>query len=368
MDKKIKLLSQKEITDLAKRVALFDKRNNAGGITTFSDQKVSYDAMHDVLREQFKLLAGDNMYTYEKNKLTIFQIITETIDAVLPKTVLPTIGRFAEVKTFKQGEKPEFKIKVGRGRGKGFISKAAQASNYNVFRLDTKTVEVPTVAYGGACQIQIEQFLDGTADFSELLQIVMNEMENSVYRESRYAMEALSARMQVDNVNRVVAAGFNIDALSKLLQSVKSYGAGAQILASERFAANILTSGTSLQQYISDADKNDIRNQGYLGKILGADIILLPNAFEDETNKKMTFQDRYAYVLPTGPVNGATEQVVKVALEGQTLMRDFDNHGDWSKEMQVYKKMGVAIVTSTPHIGVYEDASIPYIERNRFGS
>lgn len=361
-----KLLSVKEIVDLAKKVALFNRNANNGMLTIFNDQKVSYESMHEVLRQQFKLLAGEDYYTFEKNKLTIFQIITETIDAVLPKTVLPTIGRFAEVKTFKQGEKPEFKMRVGQGRAKGFITKAALAGSYNVFRLDTTTIEIPTVAYGGACQISIEQFLDGTADFSELLQIVMDELENSVYRESRYAMEALAARMPL-SATRAVSAGFDPQGMAGLIQSIKSYGSGAQILATERFAATIRAQAGNGLEYVAEADRNDVRNQGYLGRFLGCDVILLPNAFQDERNSRMTFQDRYAYVLPSGPVNGATEKVVKVALEGQTIIQDFNNR-DLSKEMQVYKKMGVAIVTNTPHLGVYEDTSIPFIERERLAN
>lgn len=357
----MKRLKKKDIVDLG--VKVYSYGNDRENLKTFYNTSLSYDAMHETLREQFRMIVGDgSFYQFEREKLLLFEIMTEIIDEVIPKNVIPSIGRFAEVKTVAQGVKPEFKSKIGRRRAKGFITKAGMAGNYDVFRLDTNTIEIPTVVYGGACQVSIEQFLDGTADFSELLKIVMDEIENSIYREVRYAIESFAIKMPVQTNNKHVVAGWDGEAMASLLKTIRSYGNGAQILCTETLAQKIRTEA----DYISDRDKDDIRDRGYLGRFLGADVILLPNAYEDNSNRRMTFQDRYAYVLPTGGVSGATEKIIKVALEGKTMIKDFDNKGDWSKEVQVYKKMGIGMVTDTPYIGIYEDTNIPYVERPRF--
>lgn len=349
-------MTDRELIDLGTKIYLYS--TDRANIRNFYGVPLTYDAMHETFKREIEKIVGkDDPYKYEQNKTHLFQLLTAIIDEVLPKNVLPEISRFAEVRNYRQGSKPIFKKKLGRTRAKGFITKAALAGNYDVFRLDNETIEVPTIAYGGACQVSIEQFLDGTVDFSELLKIVLDELQNAIYKEVRTAIETFAIKMPVQTANKHVVAGWDGAAMAELLKMCRSYGKNAQILCTETLAQKIRTE----EGYIGDADKNDIRNKGYLGRYLGADVILLPNAYEDNTNVRPVFQDRYAFVLPVG--SGApSDKIVKVALEGRTMMKDLDNR-DWSKEIQVYKKMGIAMVNDTPFVGIYEDTNIPFIER-----
>ena len=51
-----------------------------------------------------------------------------------------------------------------------------------------------------------------------------------------------------------------------------------------------------------------------------------------------------------------TEKPVKIAMEGQTAVREVENQ-DWSREIQVYKKMGVGAVI-TNNVCVYINNSL----------
>ena len=51
-----------------------------------------------------------------------------------------------------------------------------------------------------------------------------------------------------------------------------------------------------------------------------------------------------------------TEKPVKIAMEGQTAVREVENR-DWSREIQVYKKMGVGAVI-TNNVCVYINNSL----------
>lgn len=351
-----RLMSDKEIIDLGTKLFLYSENRN--DTKNFYQVPISYEAMHETLRTQFELIVGkDDPYKFDENKNHLYKLMGQIVDEVLPKNVLPGIGKFAEVRNFPQGTKPVFKKMVGRNRAKSFITKAALAGNYDVFRLDNTTIEVPTIAYGGACQISIEQFLDGTVDFSELLKIILDELSNAVYKEVRNAVETFAIKMPVQTANKHVVAGWDGAAMAELLKMARSYGQNAQILCTETLAQKIRT----VDGYVADADKNDIRDRGYLGKYLGAPVVLLPNAYEDTTNTRPQFQDRYAYILPMGS-NSPSDRIVKVALEGRTMMQDIANR-DWSKEIQVYKKMGIAMVNDAPFVGIYEDTNIPFIER-----
>lgn len=106
-----------------------------------------------------------------------------------------------------------------------------------------------------------------------------------------------------------------------------------------------------LEGWISDNMKDQKWNNGYLANYKGHRVIVLPQSYEDETNAKKVIDPSYAWIIPTG-----AEKPVKVAFEGQTMVREFENH-DWSREIQIYKKVGVgAIITN--NICVYQNTSL----------
>jgi hypothetical protein len=79
---------------------------------------------------------------------------------------------------------------------------------------------------------------------------------------------------------------------------------------------------------------------------------LLNQSYEDETNTKKVIDPSYAWIIPTG----SGEKPVKIAFEGQTIVDEYVNY-DRSREVQVYKKVGVgAIITN--NICVYRNTEL----------
>ena len=70
---------------------------------------------------------------------------------------------------------------AAKRRAKQFVTKVGLAGIYEVFKLDGKSYEVPTSAFGGAAQIGFEEFLDGRVDFADVLEIVMEGLDECVY-------------------------------------------------------------------------------------------------------------------------------------------------------------------------------------------
>ena len=162
-----------DILKLAKTVAKADPSKPVA--YSFGEKSFGYSEMNETLRAEFAALAPDYR-TYKINQNTIFALIEQTIDDVLPNRVMEQYGQFAEIKTFAQGDKPIFTQKItqaSRNRAKQFIGKVGLAGLYEVFKLDGKSYEVTTNAIGGAAQIGFEEFLDGRVDFAEVLNIVM---------------------------------------------------------------------------------------------------------------------------------------------------------------------------------------------------
>ena len=196
------MLERKDLVALAKTVAKAD--SSAPTAYSFQGESFSYEALNETLRKEFNEYAG-SFREYKMNQNLIFSVIEEVLDDILPKKVEEAYSMFAEVKTFKQGDKPVFRRKISaRNRAKQFITRVGLAGIYEVFKLGgEESFEVQTSAIGGAAQIGFEEFLDGRVDFAEVTAIVMEGMDELIYREIGAALVASIDQLPTANaVNR----------------------------------------------------------------------------------------------------------------------------------------------------------------------
>lgn len=337
-----------DILKLAKTVAKADPSKPVA--YSFGEKSFGYSEMNETLRAEFAALAPDYR-TYKINQNTIFALIEQTIDDVLPNRVMEQYGQFAEIKTFAQGDKPIFTQKItqaSRNRAKQFIGKVGLAGLYEVFKLDGRSYEVTTNAIGGAAQIGFEEFLDGRVDFAEVLNIVMAGLDECIYMEIEKQLIGAAQNVQTANVNNISTQNsFNEKEMDRLLSISDSYGGRATIYCTFEFAATMIPSDNRW----SNEMKNTMWNNGYLGAYKGHQVIVLPQSFEDETNSKKVIDPAYAWIIPTG-----AEKPVKIAFEGGTIVDEYTNY-DRSKEVQIYKKVGVRAIFSND-ICVYKNTSL----------
>ena len=338
-------LNRNDLITLAKTVA---KANPSSQVAySFGEEKFSYSDLNETLRNELRELAG-SYALYRENKNTIFALIEETVNEILPIKVAEQYGKFAEVQTFAQGDKPVFKVKISaaaRRRAKQFITKVGLAGVYEVFKLDGKSYEIQTTAFGGAAQISIEEFLDGRVDFADLLDVVMEGLDEAIYLEIETAL--IAAANGLKDSNKHSQAGFNETQMDRLVAVADSYGKST-IYCTYEFAATMIPSS----EWISDNMKDQKWNNGYLGNYKGHNVIVLNQSYTDETNSTKVIDPSYAYIIPTG----SNEKPVKIAFEGSTLVDERSN-ADWSKEIQVYKKLGVGTII-TNNICVYRNTSL----------
>lgn len=339
------MLEINQLKLLAKAVANADPSSKIA--YQYGEEKLSYSELNDTLRAELNALAGDYK-SFRENKNAVFTIIETVVDEVLPKKVMQAYDMFAETKIFPQGTKPVFTIKTteaSRRRAKQFITKVGLAGVYEVFKLAGKSYEVPTSAFGGAAMIGLEEFLDGRVDFAELTDIVMEGLDESIYKEIAKALIASIDNLQPANVHS--QAGFNESEMDRLIQIAEAYGQ-ATIYCTYEFAATMIPSDAG---WVSDEMRNQMWNNGYLANYKGHRVIVLPQSFEDETNTTKVIDPKYAWIIPTG-----AEKPVKIAFEGETLVDERQNR-DWSREIQVYKKLGVSTIV-TNNICVYTNTDL----------
>lgn len=310
--------------------ALVKAKESPSQTFSYKEKTFTIDQLNQSLRDEvFKLASSYN--EFRRNKLDIYELVQQTVDLVLPNRVRQAIGQFADIRTFAQGQKPIFNVTKGKSRAKSFVTKVGLSGVYESFELDRAQIEVPSIAYGGAARLELERFLDGVFDFSDFTDIIIEGLEEKIYYEVQTALVAAISSMPAINTHS--ASSFDDAEMITIINAMRAYGNVINIFCTPVFAGTVYPDSG----FIGDTDKLDLRNQGYVGKFYGANVIILPQSFTDETNATTVFDDSYAFVIPSG-----NEKIVKVALEGQTIVDDVIN-ADRSMEFQAYKKMGSAI-------------------------
>ena len=295
--------------------------------------------VNDAFADGLKEFAG-SYNQFMKNRYDLYDIIIESIDEILPRDVIASIGQFAEVQTVAQGQKAMFKKKLGRTRAKKFLTQVGLSGVYETFRLDSETFELAAHAVGGGATIDFERMLDGAESLAEVVGIVTEGLTNAVYVEVERALVAAYDDLPATNKYK---GSWSADEMVKLMTIVRAYGQPV-IFACPEFIAKMgadaivpVATGTGQGVY-SPKDIEAIHDTGFIKVFRGATVVEIPQSFVDENNIETYVDPSRAYVMPAG-----SEKVVKVVLEGSTQIRDHENK-DNSMEVYAWKKMGCGIL------------------------
>jgi len=347
------MLEVKDFVKLAKIAAKADRSSPVA--YSFNGENFSYDEVQETLRAQFKELAPDYR-AYRENKNTIFRIIEETLSEIVPEKIKANYSQFAEVKHYAQGDKPIFRRKTNihnRNRGKQFVTRVGLAGVYEVWKLGSaqESFEVPTNAIGGAAQIGFEEFLDGRADWVELVDILYEGIDELIYEEIGAALsEGIN---QLPAQNRIVVPGFAESAFDMLLNNAKMYG-NVTIYCTNEFAVKMIPQ--EAWRY-TDAMKEELYRTGRLQGYKGENVVVLPNSYKDYLGQEKVLDPSLCFIIPSS----ADQRPVKVALEGDLYTKEWENY-DWSHDIHMYQKIGVVCMMDNA-IHVYRDTSL-----SRFGA
>jgi hypothetical protein len=348
-----------EFSDLKKLcVAAFGAEKNAPVAYSCGEEKFTSAELSKAVAKEFRDLCGYvegkgcSYRTFKKNENTIFELIEETITEVLPPRVEAQYAQFAEVKTIPQGDRAVFRLKVtdaSKRRAKTFVTRAGLAGRYETFMLDGKELEVQTSAIAGAARIGFEEFLDGRWEFSEFTTLIMEGIDEYIYKTIMDELAALAAALPAKN--KATGNGFIEDDFDDLLAAIDTYGK-ATIYCTQEFANKMVPSDARM----SGDMKNRLWDNGWLGNYKGHNVVVLAQSFTDIDNKTKVVNPQIAYMIPTG-----TEKPIKIVFEGQAQTRSVEDNDDWSTDLQTYIKVGVGTIAQLEgnhFIGAYTNSSL----------
>lgn len=308
--------------------------------------------VNETLREELK--AFNNYSYYRANKNVLFQLIEEIANVVVPKKVMAEFGSFAEVQRVNNGEKIVFKQRTGVARGKRFVTVAGEYGTYRTFNVDTRDITMSPRVYAGAAILELGDFLCGRVDMAELMDIILEGLSDSIYKEVQGALKAALNAADRPAANKATVAGFDTAEFDKIINTVAAYGDSVSIYCTRAFASTLY----NLPGWVGDAnpittlrDYDDIREQGFVGRYKGCNVVLLAQSFVDETNTEKIVDDQYAYIMPAGK-----EKPVKIGIEGGTLI-DEQRLQDGSIEVQAQHMFDIAVVHNN-YWGIYRNTNL----------
>ena len=269
------------------------------------------------------------------HKDAMFAIIDEAIDEILPLRIQNRVSEFAEIQTIPRNGKAVFSVRTtaaSRQRVAMGIQRGARGGIYKARRLDSADYTVETRVETVGWAITLEEILTGTRTLAELVTILAEAWEEKIYIEVFNSMSAAAAAAPA--VNKVTGAAETIDkaSLDKLIAIVRGYGAPTIMAFPSQAGLIPFNDGSA-------ADKDDYRNQGYVGKYKGTPVILLPNyiARHGEDKIDWVFKEDKLFVIPAGV------KPVKVVFQGDSFTKEIPQaHG--GMEFHQHRMLGVGVV------------------------
>lgn len=328
---------------------LMSKAASGAQELTFSDKTYSKYEINEALRSELnELLNVPSNSQFRHNRELAFSLIAEVVDEVLPKRISDALNQFAEVKQVDFGDKVVFTKRMGRVRGRNFVTRVSPAGLYETFKMDTEIIDLPMKAMGSAVRIDLTEFLEGRVQFEELIAIITEGMEDCVYRELLEALMSLKSDsvLPANNVREV--NGFDAHQMGALISISRAYG-NPTIFTSEAFAQQMLPNVAMA----TEAQKAEYAAKGYLGTFNGAKVITLPQSFwnTENTTAVATLPQGMCWIIPTD-----LDKVVKIGFEGTMQTKEIEDDA-WGRQMHFWKKMGIAVMAN-PGVCVYENTSL----------
>ena len=282
----------------------------------------------------------ENVVTHPMVSYFAALIVSNLIEAIIPDTIIDSIGMYSEVRNVGWGESELFDItprdlfavsKAGRlGMREAEIHKHfnGQVTLVPEMRQITTSVSLYRVLAG----------LESLATFSmKAMRSIETEMAKDAYTVFANAMVALSNTASTG----LRVAGYTQSDLVKLSQKVSAFSGGAApiVLGTKVALSQVLPDDANYRYTLDDS----VVTLGYIRTISGISTMEL-NQFADWTNPFATLvADDKLYIIAPG-----TDKLVKVVVGGNVVTNvtnNFDN-ANLNSDFTLWKAWKSAVITS----------------------
>ena len=292
--------------------------------TDTEGKPISFGEKEDLLNAQLKREIGklanvdftamplESVFTNPMVGWAAFAIVSQLIDAVLPDTIIDSIGAYTDVRTAGYGDSFQFMVKP---RDLFVVSKAGrlgmrEAEVKKQFKGEVTVVPEMREISVGVSLYRVLSGRESLADFTaKAIRSIETEMNKEAYTVFAAAMAALS-NSPANTALRI--AGYTQDALVQLGQRVSAFSGGAApvVIATQVALSKILPDDANYRYTL----ESEFVKIGYMRHAFGMDFLALPQVADWNSPFATLLDDAKLWIVAPG-----TDKIVKLCLEGSTV-------------------------------------------------
>ena len=299
----------------------------------------------DALRNAIKdALGGEyNVYSWQKHKYDVFQIISTAVDAVMPTLLTDQFSNFADIRTVTLGDKPLFEVQDPRAIRVGRV--AAGANDMRRQTITNKTFTIETEWFGAAVYAEFDQFMAGDIDWNALVDRIAEAFKTHI---QATIGSALNASYTLLGAKDKIEGSLTLDGLVALAQRIQVKSGKNVAIYGTKAALSKIAELANVQLYSGEM-KNELNTNGFLGVVRGMKLIEIPQAFKVNSDE-FALDDTKVLILPEG------EKIIGVVMEGdsRTIEPENTTRNDLQMGFETQEKLGISVL----QLKVYGMASV----------
>lgn len=268
-----------------------------------------------------------------------FAIVSHLIDAVIPQTIINSIGLYTDVRVGGWGDSFSFNVKP---RDLFVVSRGGRAQKSSeVKRQFDGQVNILPESHQITVGTSLYRILTGHDSLAEFAMKAIRSIESQMTADAYNAFETAMAALDATADSGLRIAGYTQSNLIELCQRVGAFSSGRPVVVGTQLALqNVLPADAN---YRYDLNSEYVR-MGYISTAFGYDLMAIPQLADWGSPFKTLLSDDYLWVL--SPMD---DKLVKLCLEGSTLSytaNTFEN-ANLSQETTFIKSWGAAIATNS---------------------
>lgn len=270
-----------------------------------------------------------------------FAVVNQLIDAVLPDSLIKTIGMYTDVINLDMGDSAAFDIEP---RDLFVVSKAGRAQRQAEIKKQFRgQVTIIPEAREITVAVSLYKVLAGLESLARFTAKAVMSLEADATKAAYDAFATAMAALDNTGTDALRYAGWTDANFITLAQKITAWNGGrkAVLVGTALALQSVLPSGDTNYRYTLESD---YVRMGYIRNFKGYDVLEIPQVADWATEFSLLIDDTKLWVL-----SPAAGKLVKLVFEGSTLASTagaFDN-GNLTQETNLMKMYGTGIATSS---------------------
>lgn len=278
---------------------------------------------------------GWDKYMFDHNKHLVFKLLSEVLEETVGQQIMERYNAWVDFRSVALGDTIEFRVPNQDLFEVGLV--ADGTDNLRRQRILHNKLAMQGFQLGVKIYEEYLMFVMGKVDFADMVQRVAKSVDNALMRIIVKGIE--SAYVPTGNETFGFAGTYNDDEVLRVAQNVEAKtGLKPVIYGSKGALANLRKSSNALW---SDAEKEEVRNLGHVGKFNGYDVVEIPNFMDN--NDQLVLRQDMIFIIPNGT------KIVKLLNEGNAeVFESTDQHArlDNQVEYQFIQRFQLGVLKS----------------------